>query len=394
MTRDRTRVVFLCGGLPADPHHLQAAAEHVDLTVYRSGWSHSVAADPHRAPPAGVAVRTFEPIVRSRRGTLAYAYRGLSRALDRDRPEVIHVVSEPWGLLAVQAANWRRARPASRLILHGCDTLWHHGHPVKKLVRRALIHRSLPVTDAWVAENSTALARARTGGLPRSAVLARIHTNPRNGAMFRLPSDAERAAARAAFGIPVNVPAIGLVGRLVPAKGVELFLDAAESLLRQGFAGRFLVAGAGPLAGEAERRSTDRITFVGGLRHPDGVLELLRALDVIACPSLTTPTWEDQGPRAVLEAMMCGCVPMGTPTGGIPEMLDGRGAVAASTEIDDVAAALAAAAVMSGDPARRADLARWASSTYSTEAVAGRLVELWREVAARESVRVDDGALP
>ena len=384
--REQPRVAVLCGGLPADVRHLSRAAEEVDLHVYRSSWMHQRSATSQESP-VGVTVRSFPPVVRLQRGHLTFAYRGLRRRLDEDVPDVVHVISEPWGLLALQAANWVRKRPNSRLVLHGCDTIWHHGSLAKRVVRRALLGRTLPVTDAWVAENGKALALGRPNGLPESAALARIHTNPRDGRLFRWPSPEERARARAALGVADGDIAVGLIGRLVPQKGVALFLDAAESLLRAGFAGRFLIAGTGPMADEVLARASDRIRPLMHVAHPHGVVDLLRALDVIACPSLTTPTWEDQAPRAVLEAMMSGCIPVGTPTGGIPEMLGGRGVLAASTGVGDLAVAIERAAELSRDLPAREDLAEWAAAQFSGDAVGGQLLDVWRSVLAQRPAR-------
>jgi len=50
---------------------------------------------------------------------------------------------------------------------------------------------------------------------------------------------------------------------------------------------------------------------------------------------------------------MCGCMPVGTPTGAIPEMLDGHGVVATSTEAHVLADAIACGSAMARDGTRR-----------------------------------------
>jgi len=71
---------------------------------------------------------------------------------------------------------------------------------------------------------------------------------------------------------------------------VGLFLDAAESLLGEGFPSQFFIAGDGPLRDEVHRHASSRVVSLEKLSHPTGVLELFRALDVLVCPSLTTPS--------------------------------------------------------------------------------------------------------
>lgn len=380
---DQLRVVRLCGRLPVDPACLERAAESVDLRIYVSRWFPTLSGQPSTPAPDGVPLRQFSPVLRSGRGQLAFVYRGLHRALDRDQPDVIHVVSEPWGLLAAQAAAWVRRNPRARLVLHGCDTKWHHGNRLEKSARRALLRYTLPRIDAWLAENSKALELAAENGLPSRSIRQRIHTNPRNGDLFRVPHDAERERARRLLGISPGQPAIALLGRLVPEKGVIEFLDAAEMLLARGFPGQFMIAGDGPLYEEVRRRTTPQLRILGRLAHPDGVVQLFRALDVLACPSLCTPSWEEQGSRSLLEAMMSGCIPVGTATGAIPEMLGGHGVLTDTTTSAALADAIVSATERAANQRAREHLAGWAHSLYSADAVADQLVRLWHLVAAQ-----------
>lgn len=381
MADRRPRVAVVCGGLPRDPEHLRIVAREVDLEVFLSDWQapHSSAAG---TIDVDFPVHRFRPVLRTGRGHLAFVYPGLARALDRSRPDVVHVISEPWGLLAVQAARWVRHNRPAALAVHGCDTIWHHGSRAEQAARRLLLRYTLPAVDAWVAESRKALAVGERNGLRADCVQARIHTNPRDETLFRPFDEITRASARAALQIPDGVVAIGMVGRLVPEKGVELLLDAADQLHRSGFRARFLIAGDGPLRRKVEQHVSADVAYLGSVSHPHGVLQLLAALDVLACPSRTTSSWEDQGPRSVLEAMMCGCIPMVTPTGALPEMLDGHGALASSTDVAAVADALRSAAALSNRPGERARLVDWARGRYSAAAIGGQLVALWRGLAA------------
>src|SRR6478672_6003922 len=95
----RTKVAVVCGGLPLDWSYLEVAAQAVNLTVHRSSWQPpgTSAGTPSAVP--GVTLRDYAPILRSSRGRLAYVFPGLHKALTRDEPDVVHVISEPWGLL-------------------------------------------------------------------------------------------------------------------------------------------------------------------------------------------------------------------------------------------------------------------------------------------------------
>lgn len=387
----KLRVGIVYGCLPADVAHLEVAGQEVELTMYHSDWAYPRWGTSAPNPPAGVTVRPFRPAIRTGRGHLTFYFPGLHRALVRDQPDVLHVVSEPWGLLATQAARWARSQPNAKLVIHGCDTIWHHGSSVKQRVRRLILPYVLGRTDAFVGENSLAVGVARDNGLPSGSSTARIHTNPRDSLLFRPPDPEQRESARAALGLAPGVLAVGLLGRLVPEKGVLVLLAAAEALLEAGFPIRVFVAGEGPLRDEVVRRASQGVIPLGKLPYPTGVLDLLWALDVLACPSIPTALWEDQGPRVLLEAMMCGCVPVGTRTGGIPEMLDGHGVLTDPEDVDGLIAALRAAAVLAGDESQRMKLSDWARATYSDRALGHRMVKLWRGLATQPPIRTAPG---
>lgn len=387
--RRRLKVVVVVGGVPADPRFLEHAAQAVDLVVYRSDWLQPGATSAKEVP-ASLRVRTFRPLVRSRRGHLAFVYRGLDAALSRDRPDVVHVVSEPWGLLAVQAAGWVRRRPGTALVLHGCDTIWHHGGAVERLARRLLVRRTLPVTSAWLAENSTALALARPL-LPVGAVLRRVHTNSRDDRVFRVPTEEERRAAREALGLPVDAEVVTMLGRLVPEKGVGTLLEAFTALATDRPGAKLVVAGEGP-CGDLFTGHGDGVRRLGTVPYPDGVVDLLRAADVVACPSWSTPRWEDQGPRVLIEAMMSGCIPVGTRSGGIPELLDGVGILVAQRDATDLARGLSEALRTAARREPRHMVAEHAREVYSASAVAEQLVDAWRAAfSGRTGPRVASG---
>ena len=372
---------MIAGGWPGDSSFLELTGQKVDLTFYYSG---SYPGSPEAVSLASTTSHAFTPIIQSPRGHLTFLYPRLRQALDGLQPDVIHVVSEPWGLLCVQAARWVRANPQSRLVIHGCDTIWHHGGALEQRARKILLRSTMGVVAAYCAENSKALALAAQNGLSASSIRARIHTCPRNDSLWRPPQPVERARARAALNLPDDVFAVGMLGRLVPQKGVLMFLDAAEALFQRDFPARFFVAGDGPLKEEVIRRRSDYVVPLNSLPHPHGVLQFLHALDLLCCPSLSTRSWEDQGPRSVLEAMMCGCIPVATPTGGISEMLAGHGVLSQSVDSTSFADAIVEAAVSARDQEVRHDISIWAGAQYSDRAVAQQLVDLWHRVAAMQ----------
>lgn len=113
--------------------------------------------------------------------------------------------------------------------------------------------------------------------------------------------------------------AIVFVGRLVPYKGPDLLLEAAESLLREDRA-RLTIVGDGPLmasmrAAAAERGVQDKVRFTGWVDHQQ-VQHLLAAADVFAFPSI-----REFGGAAPLEAMAVGVPAIVVDYGGPGEIV-------------------------------------------------------------------------
>jgi glycosyltransferase involved in cell wall biosynthesis/protein-tyrosine-phosphatase len=111
---------------------------------------------------------------------------------------------------------------------------------------------------------------------------------------------------------------IGTVGRLVPVKGFDLFLDVAAALRRTVPAVRFSILGDGPLREELARRVEelglgDHVEFLSPRPDP---FPYYRSLDLY----LNTSRHEGL-PLSVVEAMACGVPVVSAAVGGIPEVV-------------------------------------------------------------------------
>lgn len=109
------------------------------------------------------------------------------------------------------------------------------------------------------------------------------------------------------------------VGRLVPYKGADMAMEAAESLLAEGRA-ELTIVGEGPErsaleALAARSRRPDSIRFTGALPH-DKVAEQFAAADLFVFPSI-----REFGGGVVLEAMAMGAVPIVINYGGPGELV-------------------------------------------------------------------------
>lgn len=167
-----------------------------------------------------------------------------------------------------------------------------------RLVRNAIVRRA-----AHVITPSTFL---RELALRWGARQVTVLPNPAPD----VPAGSSRDELRARFGM--TGPTLVFAGRLVPAKALEVGIEAARSA-----GARLIVAGDGP---ERQRlEALGHAEFLGPLPRKD-VLELFRAGDV----SLLSSSWENF-PHGVVESLAVGTPVVATAVGGVTEIVrDGK----------------------------------------------------------------------
>jgi len=111
---------------------------------------------------------------------------------------------------------------------------------------------------------------------------------------------------------------IGTVGRMVPVKGLDLFLEVAATIHRVSPSVRFSILGDGPLREALVRRAVDLnirgcVDFLAPQANPFSYYE---SLDVYLNTSL-----HEGLPLSVVEAMACGKPIVSSAVGGIPEIV-------------------------------------------------------------------------
>lgn len=192
---------------------------------------------------------------------------------------------------------------------HGITTLLKRRHP-----------RFYGISDASV-------QWLRTFGITADGVI----TNAIDGEAFR--GGASERPFRQELGIPESELIVAYTGRLIPEKGVEAIVEAAELLADEGLA--FVLAGDGPLRESLEARRLPNVHFTGRLDAGD-VAALLNEADVFCFPSRS----EGFG-SSLLEAAVCGCALVSTDVGIAGRLIgEDGGVVLPAADADAVADAL------------------------------------------------------
>jgi glycosyltransferase involved in cell wall biosynthesis len=128
------------------------------------------------------------------------------------------------------------------------------------------------------------------------------------------------------FGRPRDKDLVFL-GRLVSDKGVNVLLDAVAELKRRGVVPSLTIIGEGPERPNIERQIcnlelANQVAVLGQQRR-DEVVNLLNRHKILVVPSIF-----DEGFGVVaLEGIACGCVVVGSMSGGLPEAIGPCGEV-------------------------------------------------------------------
>lgn len=327
-----------------------------------------------------------------------YDPRPIWRALGEQPWDVLDLHEEPFALATAEILLLRALRRRTRrvpVVLYTAQNLRkRYPVPFRWLERWAL--RSASGISACSAD----AARIAEGkGFAGRARVIPLGIDP---ARFR-PADAASDAAATGTSATYDAVAettdaatggsavtVGLLGRLVPEKGPLVLLDALGREPRL----RVRAAGSGPLHSDIVARATaagveDRVELVGAL-DPREVVDFLRALDVLAVPSMPTPSWTEQFGRVAVEAMACGVPVVSSDAGALPEVVGGAGIVVPAGDRAALAAAVLEAAGPRAAELRERGLARAASCSW--DAVGRAYLELYRSVrhAASDAVTAPD----
>ena len=316
-----------------------------------------------------------------------YDPRPIMRAL-RERWDIIDLHEEPFALATAEILLLRALSRSRRtpVVLYTAQNLRkRYPVPFRWLERWALGEASgisaCNADAARIAEDKGFAGRARV--IPLGIDERRFAPSDVSGT--ESPATGDETTPNRDPAAPITV---GFIGRLVPEKGVLVLLDAIARDPKL----RLRIAGSGPLAPELvdlarARGIGDRVEVIGAV-DPDHVVDFYRTLDVLAVPSLPTPSWTEQFGRVAVEAMACGVPVVSSDAGALPDVVGGAGIVAPAGDLTALTAALLDAGGARADALRVSGLARAAECTWG--AVARDYLDLYRSVTHETSERPAD----
>jgi glycosyltransferase involved in cell wall biosynthesis len=239
------------------------------------------------------------------------------------RPDLIHIDEEPYNL-----ATWLAWRVARKLKAKSLFFSWQNLQRRYPWPFAAWERDLLRGVDYALVGNQEAVGVWRGKGYQKGLALV-----PQFGVDTDLFQPRPRTDGK---------PRLGFIGRLVPEKGADIFLNALARLADLSWEAVLIgdgVEGA-TLWRQAEALGLEgRVRFMGQLPS----LEMpahMRELDILAVPSRTLPNWKEQFGRVIIEAMASGVVVVGAKSGAIPEVLGEAGLLFAEGSSAELAVCL------------------------------------------------------
>lgn len=287
-----------------------------------------------------------------------------------------------WGLRC-SYMDFSRYSPGTKLTVRACSRLSHWPQAV--------------TANSWAGAR---LHVEELGYRPRRLA---VLENGVDGQAYR-PDPAARERLRAQWGVAGGAPLIGLVARLDPMKGHEVFCAAAQRVLARFPGARLVFCGQGTEPGAAGGLDTllERYGVTGAalrLGRRADVAQVLAALDVLALPSLG-----EGFPNVLAEALACG-VPVAALDVGDARRMAGPGGCVAEAEASRPGVALAARAevlarcleeVLSLTPEQRSGMGALGRAhvleEYSLDRAVARWAEHFEQLAAQAADADDTNA--
>lgn len=235
-------------------------------------------------------------------------YPGISRLIERQTWDLIHVDEEPFNFVTYHAM---RTLPGHLppVIFTTWQNLMKRYPPPFSFFEKRVFERACGA----IAGNAETLDVLRRRGFSKPAAVIPVH-----GVDPRVYRKHDATGLRQELGLNGSFVA-GFIGRIVPEKGLETLIRAARLLPSECM---LVLVGDGPDRPRLEAM-VEALGLVRRVRwmpwvKSNEVTQYMNAFDALVLPSCTIRTWKEQFGRVLVEAMACETCVVGSDSGEIP----------------------------------------------------------------------------
>jgi glycosyltransferase involved in cell wall biosynthesis len=246
-----------------------------------------------------------------------YYYPGISRVIDGEKWDLVHIDEEPYNLATYQVAR-QCVKRGTRFVFQTARMV-RRKYPIPFNFFERYVRRE---AAAAIAINSAALDILRRKGFNKpAALLAQDGIDP---TAFRKMHSADLRRKMGLEGAFV----IGYVGQVAYRKGLDTLIQALALLPGEC---ALVLVGAGPdgprfRALAQELGLSARIRWEPWTDHRE-IAQYMSAFDVFVLPSRSVWSWKEQFGRVLIEAMACETCVVGSDSGEIPNVLGNAGII-------------------------------------------------------------------
>ena len=317
----RVLVIDKTGGLETAQERFRQLARFDDVELHvltpRRWFEHGLGVDATGLQPDGYALHLGRVLWKGYYARGFYVT-GLLRALRKSKPDIIHLLEEPWSFFAWQAARGARLLGLkSRFIFYTWENIYRGFHYASRIpfIQRRIDRRLHRRSAAAMCSSEQARTVLELKGF--QGLIERI---PYGVDKPFLAGDIEPALQRSE-----GTFRVGYIGRFLKMKGLDILIEAVSRLDHC----QLLLIGAGEYE-ESMRRLAARKGFADRLQilsplPREKVPPYLASMDALVLPSRTTPGWMEQLGRVMLEAMAVVVPVIGAESGAIPEVMGDAG---------------------------------------------------------------------
>jgi glycosyltransferase involved in cell wall biosynthesis len=277
----------------------------------------------------------------------SYYFRGLSALIGSVGPAIIFADVDPVSRLAFQLGRECQKR-GIRLVCLSCENL---PFDVPSVVRRegakavfaGALKQALGALNRRHVDHVFTISSAGTR-IFQAAGFRSVSQIPLGFSSRIFFPDAERREA-IRDRLKVSGAVLAYIGRMVPEKGIHLFLDSLRELIdlewtllldhfetqQNSYLEHVASVGREPWIRE-------RVRFIEA-DHRE-IADYMRATDIVAMPSISTRKWKEQYGRVAPEAMACGCVVVASDSGTLPELVSDAGVIFPEGDVAALTAAI------------------------------------------------------